>query len=174
VHGVDAAGLPMRCVGSTLADEISFDHSRRPSARSWHRVSNRPLLSAVRKIFDPQMHGDEWPGGMATFQSTFLFGPNSTGGGPPEAMASPPGPRNCGQAGTPPASLVEAGPDGVAAKTGPAAATTTSTKRSHTSARAVKFENKARRARTPTLKDGKCMSSGSNSVGQSVVEGEFL
>src|SRR6266487_3931917 len=41
--------------------------------------------------------GEEWPGGSAVFQITFLFGPNSTGRPVVAETPLPFGPRNCGQ-----------------------------------------------------------------------------
>jgi len=41
--------------------------------------------------------GDEWPGGSAVFQITFLLGPNSSGSPVDAETPLPFGPRNCGQ-----------------------------------------------------------------------------
>src|SRR5262245_9026560 len=52
-------------------------------------------------ILSPTTTGDDMPLGTATFHFTFLVGPISTGGFCPSATAEPPGPRNCGHAGSP-------------------------------------------------------------------------
>jgi hypothetical protein len=41
--------------------------------------------------------GDEWPGGSAVFQTTFVLGPNSTGKPVDAETPLPFGPRNCDQ-----------------------------------------------------------------------------
>ena len=41
--------------------------------------------------------GDEWPGGSAVFQTTFLLGPNSSGSPVDAETPLPFGPRNCDQ-----------------------------------------------------------------------------
>src|ERR1700730_17519641 len=45
----------------------------------------------------PDKMGDECPGGRSVFQTTFFFGPNSTGRFLLSETPDPFGPRNCGQ-----------------------------------------------------------------------------
>ena len=69
-----------------------------PVARSRLIVRSFSFSTAVTKIESLPREGEEWPGGRAVFQTTFVVGSNSIGrSGLPSAIPDALGPRNWGQ-----------------------------------------------------------------------------
>src|SRR5262249_4869541 len=70
-----------------------------PSFRSIQMVSSwfLALSKPVKKMREPQMQGEELPGGSSVLHSTCSVFPKATGYfNPSTPTALPPGPRNCG------------------------------------------------------------------------------
>src|SRR6266496_5861875 len=65
------------------------------SACAFSLVPAFSFENAVTKTRSRVSTGDEWPGGSAVFQITFLLGPNSSGSPVDAETPLPFGPRNC-------------------------------------------------------------------------------